>query len=305
VPGPEPDAPSAGLLGVSVSRRARMPEQLVPEEVDPAAARKDVSRYHFVEDRAVSSMKRMNPWPKLQRTPIVEALIDLRVDPRPDLVVDDLVALQGLLGEDPFPHVIKQTAHASHLAELSDDLGRSSQLSGWLFRSADQSQAVQAQHDGFAYSRLTPYKSWKDLIVNAKLRWSQYVQVARPQRIRRISVRYINRIKLPLPVEDFADWIESFPRTPACLPQGLTEAFQRLEIPVSDLGQTMAIVTLGVQPYRVDDREVEVIFDLDLYQAATWPVDGPEIWDALDSLRPLKNRFFFAYLTSKTLELFK
>jgi len=247
----------------------------------------------------------MNPWPKLQRTPIIEALIDLRVEPRQDLVVDELIALHDLLGKDAFPHVNKQMTSMIQLAELPIDVVRSTQPSGLLFRGADQTQVVQAQQDGFAYSRLAPYVSWEDLLDNAKTRWAQYVQVARPLHIKRLAVRYINRIQLPHPVEDFAEWIPTFPNAPESLPQGVAEVFQRMAIPILGSEQDMAIITLGLQPYRVDAKVVEVIFDIDIFRVATWPVDGDGIWRALDSLRALKNQFFFGYLSAKTLELFK
>lgn len=247
----------------------------------------------------------MNPWPKLQRTPIVEALIDLRVEPRHDLSVDELATLQGLLGKDKFPHVVKQVASTIQLTEPPNDLVSSNQLSGWLFRSADHAQAVQAQHDGFAYSRLAPYTSWDDLLTNAKERWLQYVQIANPQRVKRVAVRYINRIELPHPVADFSEWIRMFPNVPESLPQGIAEVFQRLVIPIPGHEQVMAIVTLGLEPYRIDDKIVVVIFDIDIFRVAAWPIYGDGVWRALDSLRLLKNEFFFAYLTPRTLELFK
>ena len=243
---------------------------------------------------------------KLPHAPILEALIDLRVEPRPDLEPQDLKALHEVLGTDAFPEATKQSAFtaAVQFEEDSPPVSVSAKDVGYLFRGADQPHAVQAQREGFAFSQLPPYVDWEELATQAKLRWGQYLKAARPKRVTRMAVRYINRIELPLPLVDFREWIPKFPDIPAPLPQAIAEMVLRMVVPVPSKEAT-AIVTLALEPWSEGKTHAGVIFDIDVFRVASVPTEGDDVWNALESLREIKNDFFFEYLTPKTLELFQ
>jgi len=242
----------------------------------------------------------------LQHAPIIEALIDFRVEPRPDLRVAEIKALHDVLGKDAFPVLLEQ-ARLSGTLQLADEPSLTvnpKEPVGCLFRGADELHVLQAQLEGFAISRLPPYDNWESLIGQARIRWAQYAGAVRPRRITRVAVRYINRIELPLPLVDFREWLPTFTDIPAGLPQSIAEMFLRVVVPVPEV-PAAAIITLGMEPGKEGDLHARIIFDIDVFRLGDFPVDGEDVWTALDLLRDVKNRFFFEYLSDKAIELFK
>lgn len=65
---------------------------------------------------------------------------------------------------------------------------------GFQFWDAEKVRVFQARLDGFTYSRLAPYDCWEDLCGEARRLWRQYREFAKPERVSRIAVRYINRL---------------------------------------------------------------------------------------------------------------
>src|SRR5687768_17875721 len=114
----------------------------------------------------------LDPITKLARPPIVEALVDFRVKPRADLEVNQLMSLQEQFGKELFPIAQQQVMNRIHLEAPAGPFRSTSELTGVILRSVDQTQVVQVQRDGFAFSRLVPYTSWEDLVTNARLRWN-------------------------------------------------------------------------------------------------------------------------------------
>jgi uncharacterized protein (TIGR04255 family) len=245
----------------------------------------------------------MNPVTKLSRAPVIEALIDLRVVPRPELTMDQLASVREKLGTEDFPETNKQITGTIQLGDAMQVVASSH--TGLLFRNVKHTEVVQAQREGFAYSRLAPYTSWEDLVGNARTRWMQYIDVARPVVVKRIAARYINQLPLPVPVANFSDWIAAFPEIPRSLPQGIADCLQRLVIPIPGRDQTTAIVMLGLAPPSPNGNVVTVVFDIDVFRLGEWQVEADEVWRGLEELRPIKNAFFFEYVTARTLELFK
>ena len=82
---------------------------------------------------------------------------------------------------------------------------------GYLFRSADTKQAVQALKDGFSFSRFRPYQDWDAFSKEARDLWERYVSLTKPEKVNRISLRYINRLELPLPFGDFKEYLLTVP----------------------------------------------------------------------------------------------
>jgi uncharacterized protein (TIGR04255 family) len=75
--------------------------------------------------------------------------------------------------------------------------------------------------DGFAMSRLAPYENWNAVRDEARRLWDIYRSIAKPSKLIRLAVRYINRIDMPLPLGDFKDYLRTVPDVSPDLPQGL------------------------------------------------------------------------------------
>jgi uncharacterized protein (TIGR04255 family) len=243
----------------------------------------------------------MSEHPHLSRAPILEALVDFRVEPDPAFVLESLKQpMHAALGPELFPEVITQK-HAMIQVGLGVSVAAQDDV-GFLLRSADQLHAVQAQRGGFSFSRLRPYMDWEELVAGARAAWSCYVEIAKPRRVTRVAVRTINRMELPLPVGELRDWVRTIPDIPSKLPQGVSEVFARIVLPTRD--GNMVVLTEALEPTPLGVTHCVVILDIDVFRQAEFSL-GEAPWSALEPMRQLKNDFFFECVTPRTLELFR
>lgn len=175
---------------------------------------------------------------------------------------------------------------------------------GYLFRSADGTQAVQALRQGFSFSRFKPYQDWKTFSREARDLWSRFATLTKPDKVTRIGLRYINRIELPLPFNDLKEYLLTVPEIAPGLPQGLSGFFFRTVIPV-EAAEAFATITETIAEGDASKGVVPVILDIDVFRMGTFPIVADKLWPRFDPLRELKNDFFFKSLTDKAKDLFK
>ncbi len=235
------------------------------------------------------------------RSPITEAIIDLRVTLPEGFSVDKLTEIYTSI-RDNFP--TKEPMHTSSLkfeAGLAIKIDASQQQNGLLFRSEDGKRILQATLNGFTFNRLAPYITWEDFSGEARHLWEIYKDICRPTSVTRAAVRFINRLDLPGPALDLKDYLRTVPEVSPDLPQGLRAFFMQLQIPQEDLNCILVINEAFAPPFSPE--LVSVILDFDLFREQIWQSDDEEIWRFLEELRHRKNEVFNASITEKTKEL--
>ena len=166
---------------------------------------------------------------------------------------------------------------------------------------------LQCRGNGFTLSRLAPYKDWNDLRTEANLLWRQFRQRFASVPVSRIAVRYINEIKLPLPIVDFDEYLTAAPKSPTGVPQAFSQFLTRVMIPDEEKKCVSVISHVMEAPPEEtpNGSSVTLLLDIDVFREILPPiVDDDRLWDGIDELRLQKNRMFFAHLTDKALELF-
>lgn len=244
-------------------------------------------------------------FPTLQRAPITEATIDIQVQLPPEI---DLAQLRTFhLGlEQQFPQV-EERLRMSAVVQVNkvsgpEMISDGPTPDGLLMRSERDALVVQARLDGFSLNKLPPYAKWDALRERAQDLWQRYVEIARPIRVTRLAVRYINRIELT-PGVDFKHSILTVPEIAPGIPQGLPEYFMRLVIP-HDSGAT-AIVTEASLPQTLE-QPPSMLFDIDVFRFTDIPVgDTAAIWSTMEELRAYKNVIFFNSVTSEQMEKYR
>jgi uncharacterized protein (TIGR04255 family) len=239
-----------------------------------------------------------NAHPHLAHAPIAEASIDIQVD-APDLTSEGLGAMFQDV-KDVFPEKHDRVEYQFGIDASHAPRNDQKQV-GWLAWSVDHSRAIQARPDGFTFSRLPKYQDWSDLRDGARREWGKYAAVAKPRVIRRIGVRFINRIELPRSLNDFEDYFQTFPKIGPTIPQKLVGAFARLLIPFD---RAIASVTQTFDASSITDTIIPVVLDIDVFLNAEFDPNGDEFWENLDRLRHIKNEVFFGSITEKTKEMF-
>ena len=130
--------------------------------------------------------------PHYKNAPIREAVIDIKAELSPDIDFEKLRAIQSQVITE-YPR--EETRHLSEgLFQFGPEIKATAQQKPWavVFWNAPKNQVVQARMDGFAFSRLEPYEDFDRLKNEARRLWDIYREVARPTKIRRVAVRYIN-----------------------------------------------------------------------------------------------------------------
>jgi uncharacterized protein (TIGR04255 family) len=243
-------------------------------------------------------------YPILQKAPITEALIDIRIKGKDDSYLRHLKALHEKVSVQ-YPQV-KERHKWEGKFEFRKGVGPSSaateKIDGYMFTSDDKKQLFQARLDGFTFNRLRPYDKWVTLRDEAFRLWQIYKELLLPE-IVRVAVRYINKFDIPSTMRDFNEYLVAPPIIPSGLPQGIVSFLNRVVIhdPETDAS---AIVTQAFEQI-VDPKYLPIIFDIDVFRQKSEGIDEVDAWETLDKLRDFKNKIFFQSITDKTKELFQ
>ncbi|MBU2621568.1 MAG: TIGR04255 family protein [Proteobacteria bacterium] len=246
--------------------------------------------------------------PVLKNAPITEALIDIRVKlpATTDVKSIDLL-FEKIKNQYPTRQELR-VSEVSFVLKPDEDPVKASKLrvNGYRYISADQKQIVQARLDGFTMSRLHPYTEWKDLRDEAKELWRFYKDITNPEAITRVALRYINNLNIPLPINDFADYLAAPPIVPDGLPQDVSSFLTRVIVPEPQLGAN-AIITQAFEPVAPEIKitRLPIILDIDVFKYDSQGMDEKEAWDSIEFLRHFKNKIFDKSITDRLKETYK
>lgn len=248
----------------------------------------------------------MNKFITFKSAPITEALLDIRVKLPQDLTIENIESFYEKV-KDEFPDK-KERKHFQAKIDFSSDKPFSNEqisgkIDGYLFKSSVEKKVVQSRMDGFTFNKLKPYNDWNSFSSEARKLWNIYYEMFNPLKITRIALRYINRIDIPLPFENFKEYILTIPEIACDLPQGLSNFFMQLNIPNIKINAT-AVINETMKEITKDNK-LPFIFDIDVFQINNYSNNDEKIWEEFEKLRNFKNEIFFNSLTKKAKELFK
>ena len=133
------------------------------------------------------------------------------------------------------------------------------------FRREDGSALVQVGPDNLTVNHLTPYSGWpqyRDMIASVL---AVYREVAAPQGLHRLALRYVNRINIPVELMgvrgvEIGDYMLAQPSVPDLVPQVFSSWAQRVETFFNDANMALVLQS-GTGP---GSEEFPVSFLLDL-----------------------------------------
>lgn len=246
-------------------------------------------------------MTTTSSWPNLSNSPLVEGLIDIRIERSRNVTFEELKAACDELATE-FSSRQERRMVVTEL-NFTSETGPTSQTKdngpdAMILQSVDQKWVVQFRLDGFTVSRLQPYGTWDELKGKARVLWDKYSEVAKPSKVVRVACRFINCV--PLPMGDSFEKVfqTNFVIGPT-LPQAVSGYLLRFVIPFEEQN-ALAIVTQSL-----DGNSPDCIFDIDVFSQNQQGFDESQLWAKIENLRDVKNRLFFGSLTELALERFK
>lgn len=240
----------------------------------------------------------------LDKAPIVEAIIEVRLDPNPDLNIEMLKAFHGEIRKE-FP-----TAEERRLLEgkLSFDPKTIVQTSaqsvvGFSYKSEDGLNVAQFMLNSFVFSRLKPYPEWDTFYAAAKSVWEKYwTFTGKKFRIVRVGTRFINLLETPPGKIQMRKLFPTFPLAPVgnlVLSGGQVRLL--VKNPVEDY---TAIIGQALKPGS-GGKNAAIAIDIDVFQERDFGLDAESAWDAVGRLKKFKNELFFNTVADSILKQYE
>jgi uncharacterized protein (TIGR04255 family) len=242
-----------------------------------------------------------SPYPK---APIVEAVIH--------------VSVGGVAQPEELQKVMKRLRNdypeqepLSGVNVIVDPTGGGSftvqqQQQGHRAKSIDQADIVMVLQDGVGTARLAPYLGWDHLRDRARKVWSDWRKIVAYSAPKRIGIRYINRIDVPIRpggILDIDTYLNSGPRVPDFSRHPVSGFVAQIARPTDlDHWSTNVTSTTALPPPLID--HVSFVLDIDVFRTEDIPGREADLWECVEAVRPLKNKIFESCITDEARRLF-
>ena len=177
---------------------------------------------------------------------------------------------------------------------------------GYKLTSKDQSDVVLIKPNAMVCSRLAPYNGWENFEPRARENWKIWKNTAKHNKIKRIGVRYLNRIDIPFRKGhkiDIEDYLTVFPKYPE---PHLLKSFTNYTMQIMGpfyVEEFFLIVNTNVVKSPLIDH-FSIVLDLDLSPQGDMPQRNDKVWEMINQMREYKNNAFEMCITDKARELF-
>ena len=243
----------------------------------------------------------------LKNAPITEAILDLRVSLPKDFRPDAFAGMKSHVAAR-YPKM-EEARYFTAQMQITPGKAPTSNttiggVQGYFFKSEDGLDIAQFRVDGFSQNRLRPYTQWEQFFPEAMRLWELYKSVAQPPFVTRLSVRYINHVKLPIKDGDDLDqYLIALPPMPPGAPGGFSGLLTRVAT-YDDQSGVCSNVTQALEG-TMGPGEPAIILDVEAYKDGHLSTDRAALEPTFEVLRKVKNDIFFGSITEETARLFE
>lgn len=169
---------------------------------------------------------------------------------------------------------------------------------------SDETEVAQVRPEGLAVSQLAPYKCWELLTERFGRDWFTAEKIIGERKPSRLSVRYINRIDVPLVggKAPYEEYLAVHVRLPDSIPS-IEDFYLRFGLAVPEV-HAAAIIQCAVMPPAIEGK-MSFALDIDLSRSTDLPPNREGVLALLNEFREAKNKLYSQFLTPKALEEFK
>lgn len=248
----------------------------------------------------------MSEYPILNNDPITEAILDIQTTLPQGYDFKQLESIyEGIKNEFPKKQIaIKYEALIEFKGEQKPSSKFKKEENGFLFTSNDTKKILQLRLDGFTFNKIKSYDNWESFKGEAKHYWDIYTKLTEPLKIKRIALRYINRIEIPEGQPDLREYIVMLPNIPDNIPQTYSDFFLRMALYDQDTKNRVNIIET-IDNKAQTESMVPFILDIDVFKNEDLGISNDKkLWQFFDEIRGLKNDIFFNIITNKCKALF-
>jgi uncharacterized protein (TIGR04255 family) len=243
------------------------------------------------------------PTPPYPKPPIIESVIHLAVVG--NAALDELQKLARRFAKD-YPQQQTLTNIDVTLNTTGGPATVQQRPTGFRVLSVDQADLVLLFPDGVATARLAPYPGWEHLRDRARTAWGVWRRNIGGGALKRIGVRYINRVDVPIKEAQALEtetYLRVGPRIPDFSKHALTGYVVQATRPTELEHWSVSVTSSIVSPAPLINR-VSLLLDIDIFRIEQIPGREAELWECIEQVRPLKNAIFEACITDDARRLF-
>ena len=244
-------------------------------------------------------------FPRLKSAPSIEAVIHWQADASKQLAPDTLKKeLTQRLPEYPICQNQQdiQITHSGKVDGISELIHRA-QWSGLRLQDTEQSYVAQFMPAGVIFSRLKPYDTWETFKQEAIRFWDIFLELAEPTVIKRLGIRYINRIPLENDVSP-STYLKLGSHNLPGINISPASFFYKDTYQIPNYPYIVHWTrTIQPQQQSLTDRKA-LIFDIDVFTTELLQLDQGTLNQRLSEMRWLKNKVFFSCITDTALDRF-
>jgi uncharacterized protein (TIGR04255 family) len=232
----------------------------------------------------------------LAKPPIKEAVLEILFN-YPHTVNPNFLKEYGKLIARDYPSRENLITITGDISKNNAKISRNN--IGYAYFSDNKKTSIQTRMNGFSFSQTNEsYTSWENFKPIAFKELKAFVDFLKPESIYRLSLRFINEIKVP-PQEDLKNYINILPNIDNFdLP--IRGFVTRVEVEKPDISAIAIVSQLLSPPF---DPTVNIYFDIDVIVKRDPPaeIDFEDLSVRFEKLRDFKNDIFFSSLTEKTI----
>ena len=243
--------------------------------------------------------------------PIDEAVCEFHFLPGPDWNLTIPGKLQAALGSDYGGKPQHQQVVNLGLELKPDEpssLSYGQELSKVLLFRGDKKRAVGVGRDVLSIHMLRPYqdpetpekRGWDEFRPRIRTALKAYWKVAEPRGVRRISIRYINRIIIPEAVVKIEDYLRCAPPSVPGLPEDVNSYMSRTDYPWEE-GTHLVLAQGGILS---ESEGIGCLLDINAYWETQAGVGQADAMARTDRLRDIEREAFENVITDAARELF-
>lgn len=240
------------------------------------------------------------------KPPITEAVIDIQFDAPVDNA-SVMKAVERFQKDYPLQEVVKNIEFQFEVDATNVQAAKArvdEKLVVFKRTSTDQAQIALLSAAALTVSQLAPYPGWDDFFDRFKRDWKEWKSAVGYRKIKRVGVRYINRLDIPASrgAVDLQAYLRFYVHVPDVV--GAQEAFSALvEAALPSINGRLRINVASVKSPLID--HMSAMLDIDLIRLSDVPQNDAELLGYLSQTRSAKNSVFEACLTQASKDLFQ